>query len=320
MRIALKIGYDGSAFCGHQRQPDARRVEGECIAAAKSARLFSDPRDAFFRSASRTDREVSAVGNVIAFDTDFRPDAVVGALNDRAHDVWAWAYAVVPPRVHPRHAVERLYRDHLFDDLPIEKLREAGAEFVGAHDLRSFTTDPPGAPFQLDSIEARRDEDAIAINLRARSFRRGMVRRIVAAMVAYAEQETSLEMILGALHGRYRDFGKMPPEPLFLMDVRYNFPFQTIPKPKVLDEWRSLARGSAVRLRFAQEALALSLSERPQTHSLPGELPETFNIVVTIRWDSGAGAAIWSCVVGTVGPRTSPLLRRLGPSVGRAAK
>ena len=95
MRVALRIAYDGRAFFGHQRQPDARTVEGECIAALRAAKILSDPGRAFFRSASRTDRGVSALGNVIAFDADLRPEAVLGAFNDKARGVWAWAYAAV---------------------------------------------------------------------------------------------------------------------------------------------------------------------------------------------------------------------------------
>src|SRR5256886_6833422 len=82
MRIALKIAYDGRAFFGHQRQPDRRTVEGECITALRSAKIMRDPTEAFFRSASRTDRGVSAVGNVIAFEASLGPDAVLAAFND----------------------------------------------------------------------------------------------------------------------------------------------------------------------------------------------------------------------------------------------
>ena len=72
MRVALKIAYDGGAFFGHQRQPDRRTVEGECLAALRAGKILQNPRESFFRSASRTDRGVSAVGNVIAFDAALR--------------------------------------------------------------------------------------------------------------------------------------------------------------------------------------------------------------------------------------------------------
>src|SRR5438552_18238208 len=95
MRVALKIAYDGQRFFGHQRQPDRRTVEGECLAALRSAKILRDPRESFFRSASRTDRGVSAVGNVNAFDGALKLDASVEVFNDKVRDFWTMDAAVV---------------------------------------------------------------------------------------------------------------------------------------------------------------------------------------------------------------------------------
>src|SRR5438552_18995490 len=86
MRIALKIAYDGRSFYGHQRQPDRRTVEGECIAALRSARLIRDPKEDFFRSASRTDRGVSEIGNVIAFAVSSAQVVEHGACRGTVND------------------------------------------------------------------------------------------------------------------------------------------------------------------------------------------------------------------------------------------
>ncbi len=254
MRVALRIAYDGRLFFGHQRQPDARTVEGECLRALKAARILRDTGQSFFRSASRTDRGVSAVGNVIAFDSALRSDAVVGAFNDRARDVWAWAVAEVPEGFHPRHALERWYRYHLYEDLSTSSLREVASLFVGEHDVRSFTSDPPLGPLPIHRIDVTRDDDAILIDVRAPSFRRGMVRRIVSALVSHARQEVELEEIRAALLGEPHDFGMVSPEPLFLMEVVYDFPFRIMLKPKVLEEWRNLSTDAALRARLLRAA------------------------------------------------------------------
>lgn len=248
MRLALKIAYDGRAFYGHQRQPDARTVEGECLSSLRAAKILRNPGDAFFRSASRTDRGVSAVGNVIAFNTTFEPDAAVGAFNDRVRDVWAWAVAVVPDGFHPRHAVERWYRYHLFEPLPISALREAAGAFVGEHDFRWFTSDPSPGRLSIRQIEVSREEDLTCVDVRAPGFRRAMVRRIVAALVAHARGEADLDAIRAALQGHRHDFGAARPEPLFLMDVSYGFPFRAVLKPKVAADWRGVFEGASLRL------------------------------------------------------------------------
>ncbi len=237
MRVALKIAYDGRDFHGHQRQPVDRTVEGECLLALRSARIISDPQSAFFRSASRTDRGVSAIGNVIAFHSNLPLGAVVGAFNDRARDVWAWAFAEVPESFHPRHAKERWYRYHIFEDVSIPALRGAGALFVGEHDFGSFTSDPPAGPFAIRCVDVSRRRGVTLVDVRARSFRRGMVRRIVAAMIACARGDILPAEIRAALEGTHRDFGSVPPEPLFLMDVDFGFPFTPSVKPKVAGEW-----------------------------------------------------------------------------------
>lgn len=247
MRIALKIAYDGRAFYGHQRQPDARTVEGECLRALRSAGILLDAQESFFRSASRTDRGVSAVGNVIAFNASLPPEAVVGAFNDRARDVWAWAVASVRNDFHPRHALERWYRYHLADVVPVERLRQAAAWFPQSQDFRSFTSDPPRGPFSISSVDVSDDTETVLIDVRAPSFRRGMVRRIIAAMIAYASGEFSADDIRAALRGTKRDFGMAPPEPLVLMDVRYDVPFRVLLKPKVHDEWRAIAQDVLLR-------------------------------------------------------------------------
>ncbi len=250
MRVALKIAYDGRAFYGHQRQPAHRTVEGECLTALKAAKILRGAKEAFFRSASRTDRGVSAVGNVIAFNAFLRPDAVLGAFNDKTRDVWAWAIAVVPDTFHPRHAVERWYRYHLLEEYDIQALREAAAEFAGEHDVRSFTSEPPEGPLTIGRINVSEEGGVTCIDVRARSFRRGMVRRIVAAIVDHAVGEVSLDEIRASLRGSKKDFGTVPPEPLVLMDVRYDSEFQTLLKRKVRNEWRAMTDDLELRQRF----------------------------------------------------------------------
>src|SRR6266705_184265 len=228
MRVALKIAYDGSAFFGHQRQPDRRTVEGECLAALRAGKILRNPRESFFRSASRTDRGVSAVGNVIAFDAALRGDAVVGVFNDHAEGVWAWAYSEVPPAFHPRHAVECWYRYHLYDELSVDSLQEVGALFLGDRDFRSFTSEPPAGPFALNSLDVTRDADVIVV----------------------ARSDSALDAVQAALEGKRHDFGVAPAEPLFLMDVSYGFPFQVVRKGKALDEWHALRIDAALRVRW----------------------------------------------------------------------
>lgn len=264
MRVALKIAYDGRAFFGHQRQPDRRTVEGESLAALRAARIVRDAQEAFFRSASRTDRGVSAIGNVIAFDTRFASRGIVGAFNGRAEDVWAWAIAEVPTRFHPRRAIERWYRYTVTDDVSAEELRDAAGLFVGTHDFRSFCAEPLSGSLTIGRIDVTRGDGTTLIDVRAQRFRRGMVRRIVAGMLAVAREEVAPSEIRRALSGTKQDFGSVPPEPLVLMDVRYEFPFRTYLKPAVVEAWAHREAQHILALRFLsdlREATQLASNE-----------------------------------------------------------
>ena len=89
MRYAFKFAYDGINFHGYARQPNVYTVEGAIINTLEILRLINNPKINRFRSASRTDKGVSALGNVIAFDCyyDLSID-VLKEINEELDDIW----------------------------------------------------------------------------------------------------------------------------------------------------------------------------------------------------------------------------------------
>lgn len=228
MRIGLKIAYEGTRFHGFARQPDRRTVEGEVRFALEKAGLLADSNASRVRGASRTDAGVSALGNVVAFDTEATDREVVGRFNDAAKDTWAWAVADLPPAYDPRRARQRWYRYLLVGDHDLAGLRETSNVFVGTHDFASFASpDAERTRRHLDSIEIESAGDGIVIDVRAPSFLRGMVRRIIAALVAVERGDATKVALDDALRsGAGPDLGLAAPEPLVLMDVDLGFPFR----------------------------------------------------------------------------------------------
>ncbi len=226
MRVALKFGYDGSKFWGYQRQPDVRTVEGDVINALSKTRIMMDLKGSNFSSASRTDRKVSAIGNVLAFDTDFRLEEILKALNSKLEDTYFWGMAEVEDDFTPRHANLRWYRYHLPRHMNIDLLKETSALFEGEHDFKGFCRKSERSTIRtVDSISVKKGKSFIYFDIRAQSFLWNMVRRIVSAMVKYAEGEIPKKVIKDALAGKGRDLGLAPPQPLFLMNVSYDFEF-----------------------------------------------------------------------------------------------
>src|SRR2546430_10852953 len=207
-------------------------------------------------------RSARRVGIVVAFNADLRPKAGLGAIKAGPRGVGTGAKAEVPEDFHPRHAIERWYRYHVFENVPLDSLREAGSLFVGQHDFRCFTSDPPPGLFAINRIDVAAETDAVVVDIHAQSFRRGMVRRIVAAMLSHARGDADLEPIRSALAGERQDFGAVPPEPLFLMDIDYGFPFSPLMQPKVFDESQIMRIEARLRLRWLNALAEASFRSR----------------------------------------------------------
>jgi tRNA pseudouridine38-40 synthase len=90
MRVALKFAYDGKDFSGYARQPGQRTIEQELLDLLIKRKIVVDAKTSCFRTASRTDRGVSALGNVCAFDTACSKEKIVSRLKESTLDVFIY--------------------------------------------------------------------------------------------------------------------------------------------------------------------------------------------------------------------------------------
>jgi len=255
-RVAVKFAYDGTCFMGSQRQPGERTAESELLKALVKIGAITSAEDNRFRVASRTDRGVSALGNVFAVDTAFRHQELLAALNASCEDVHCYALAEVPKNFSPRRAQGRWYRYHLpYHGQDVDLMAEGAREFEGEHEFRLFCK-PDGKVTlrRLESVTVRRDGELIVIDIRAREFLRNMVRRIVSALDHLGQGRATMEEVSSALLGHGRSMGLAEAEGLVLMDIDlgldWSYP-KTGRMPSVVSDQAHRAR---VRLRF-EEAL-----------------------------------------------------------------
>lgn len=228
-RVAVRVAYDGTRFHGSQRQPEARTVDGELLLALRRLGAVGSAEEARFQSASRTDKGVSAAGNVVAFDTAFRLDALLPALGAGVQDAWPHALCVVPDAFEARRARSRTYAYFLHDaQLDAARLAEALRAFEGRHDFRRFARVEPGVAPQRAVLEAGvRSEGAWhVITVRGESFLWNQVRRMVGAAQRVARGEAALEDIARGLRGEAVDLGVAPAEGLVLLDVDHGLEWQ----------------------------------------------------------------------------------------------
>lgn len=255
MRVAARLAYWGPAYHGYARQPSVDTVEGDLVQALLHVRAIRDPRSARLAVASRTDRGVSAVANVVAFDSFRSPAVLLRAVSGRMHHAWLWSCVPAEDTFNPRQARKRTYRYHFPRDVSVPRLREAARILQGHHDFASFTVERLRTTLTIDRIRVRRDPSFVLADFEAARFARGLVRRLAAAMEAYAREERSGALLRRAVAGDPFPVRPASPDGLFLLDVDCGFRW---PHTSALVEASIRDRLRAVTLahRFVEGLLA----------------------------------------------------------------
>jgi len=258
-RLAIKLAYDGTKFLGFQRQPDGDTVEGSLVRALVRVGAVSSPRECGYRSSSRTDRGVSALGNVVSFRTDFPMKSLCSAVNSEMEGVWAYSVVEVPMSFNPRAARQRWYRYHLTKSgQSLDTLRDIAGRFVGVHDFSGHARVAGRNPMRrIDSIDVSDVGTFYFIDFRAESFLWNMVRRIVWMMNEGSSGRLGLDMIGPEAGRRSRRIGLAPPEFLVLMDIDcgVDFPVDERAALGIVRVIEKRIRTSAMELAFAESML-----------------------------------------------------------------
>ncbi len=236
MRYALKFAYDGQAFDGYARQPDMNTVEDAIIDAMIAQGILPKDGKGNFQSSSRTDKGVSAAGNIIAVTTSFRRDAILKALNVKLSGIVFHGIAQVPEDFNPRHAKKRSYRYILLQgQCPnVRKMQDAANIFLGEHDFTHFAkkdTRGENPILSIDKIQIRQSGEFVYIDISAHRFLWQLVRRLVAFILAMANNEIELGKVEEMLSGSSIKLASprtMPPENLVLLDVDCGIVFEKL--------------------------------------------------------------------------------------------
>ncbi|MBZ0317765.1 MAG: tRNA pseudouridine(38-40) synthase TruA [Anaerolineae bacterium] len=244
MRLAGRLAYDGTLYCGFQRQ----RAELPSIQATVEQALTQVIDEKItITGAGRTDTGVHASGQVIAFDVAWKHTAeeLLKAINIHLpNDIALQSLREVAESFHPRYAalsrtyLYRLYisptRDPLREryawhrhlPLNIEAMLEAIQLLRGEHNFATFGTPPKGENtvrvMTLTQIEAVRDE--LHVMLTANAFLKRMVRSIVGTLVEVGRGKMNVAEFTAAFRSANRKMAgtSAPPHGLTLTHVVYN--------------------------------------------------------------------------------------------------
>jgi len=203
MRIALGVEYDGSSFCGWQKQPGGGSVQDELQKAL--GKLAGVPIEVV--CAGRTDAGVHATGQVVHFDapvsrplsawwrgtnTFLPPSVVVRWAQPTADDFHArfsahgrrYRYLLLNRPQRPAIWHGRAGWHHA--PLDLAAMQAGAAKLLGEHDFSSFRAAECQArsPVKLvRQAEVRRCGDFIVFDFAAGAFLHHMVRNMVGSLV-----------------------------------------------------------------------------------------------------------------------------------------
>lgn len=243
-RYKCTIEYEGTAFCGWQRQtgsPSIQQYIEEAIT------RFSGE-EVTVITAGRTDAGVHALGQVIHFDLtkEFLPYKVRDGINSYLYRsrIVLKEVSKVDDTFHARFsATERHYTYrminrmghltldynrawHIRKPLDVDKMQQAAKYLVGYHDFTSFRDAECQAesPLKtLNAIEVIRQGENIYIHVAARSFLHHMVRNIAGTLKWVGEGRVQPDAMQGILAARDRRCAgpTAPAGGLYLVRVEY---------------------------------------------------------------------------------------------------
>jgi tRNA pseudouridine38-40 synthase len=175
---------------------------------------------------------VSARANAVAISSALPAPALLRVMNAIRPEVFFSGATEVDEGFRPRAARSRTYR--YSEVAPVGSLaayRAAAAAVVGRLDVRSFGRGIPAdrpAIRSVDRFDVTVAPPGFLLEVEARSFAWGMVRKLVAAIRMVASGELPPATFRAALAGERRlTVGLAEPQPLVLWEVDYGLPWTT---------------------------------------------------------------------------------------------
>jgi tRNA pseudouridine38-40 synthase len=243
-RYKLTIEYDGTPFCGWQRQDNGLAVQ-EVLERAIFAFSGEDMR---VGGAGRTDAGVHARGQVAHVDLvkDWPEETVRDAMNAhvRPHPVSVLSAEIVADDFDARFSAQKRHYEYVLIDrrpplaleylrawhvprpLDVEAMHAAAQHLLGKHDFTTFRAAEcqANSPAKtLDRLDVVRAGDAVVIRASARSFLHHQVRSMAGSVKLVGEGKWSAMDLKSALEAkdRARCGALAPSHGLYLVRVDY---------------------------------------------------------------------------------------------------
>ena len=247
-RYKLTIEYEGSGYCGWQKQDDQPSVQASIAAAVQQ--FCGQETDVV--GAGRTDAGVHATAQAAHIDLpqEYDPFRVMQGINfylfndaganriailnaERVADDFSarfsakkrhYLYRIINRR--PRLGIEAGRAWHVIDDLDADAMHKAAQLLLGHHDFTSFrdTRCQAKSPEKtLEQLDIKRYGEEVRVFASARSFLHHQVRNMVGSLALVGKGKWQQDDISKALEARDRTKAgpTAPADGLYLVGVDY---------------------------------------------------------------------------------------------------
>lgn len=248
-RYVATLAYDGTDYNGFQRQ--AKHIPTVQLEVEKAIRKITQ-QDVSITGAGRTDTGVHAVGQVIAFDVNWKHETntLLLAINSKLPSDIALQAIRQQEGFHPRY--DALWRQYIYrvvtvpvrnpllnrqvwqvvgEPFDLPEMMRAAEQLIGKHDFGTFGTPPQqGSTNTVREIFVSNWEEVpsdygnmFVYRIRATAFLYHMVRRIVGTLIQVGRGKITLDDFISILKSRDIQKAKLlaPPQGLVLEAVEY---------------------------------------------------------------------------------------------------
>ncbi len=235
--IAVKLAYDGTRFFGSQVQNDRRTVEGEL------RKHFTT------RFVSRTDKGVSALGNVFFTGEDIR------LRQYSFEEVWLYGKAERWKR-----PFKKRYSYFLSPDIDKELVYAACEILSGEHDFFNFCK--KNRTREIDYVKkidiTPHTCECIQLDFVGESFLWEMVRRLAQAIIEIGTGERPLTDLENLLEERtHNKVRPAPPEYLLLVGISgFDFSYDEYMLKRIIEYFKSSYRDAFLKKNIFHHSLS----------------------------------------------------------------
>ncbi len=244
MRIRLIVSYDGSNYCGFQKQPNVKTIQGEI------EKVLEKTFKKYIKTigASRTDAKVHALDQSITFDIDeikMKPCKIAGILNRKLpKDIRIIKSEETKKEFHPRynakkkiyeyrvinddemHPIHRNYAIKVSGNIDMELMIKGSKKLIGTYDFRGFSnegSDPTTTIRTIENIKITKENNIIIFEVIGNGFLYKMVRIIVGTLLDIGLGNKDIKIIDELLESKDRSKASKTakPEGLTLKKIYY---------------------------------------------------------------------------------------------------